>query len=159
MLRSQDRSDPLRSWSLIICVLLGGLLIALPMPYWRDAFKGDWFYVTGLGIGLYSLALVLVGILALRLSIPQHNEAGAEFRTLLLSAVIFMTPILKWSAIVTMGLHYFHNWDGLGREILGPIPNMEIDAVLGLASATLLLVLSLRYRKVNRHFKHRDTSL
>jgi len=151
MLRNQDRSDPLRRWSLIVCVLLGGLLIVLPMPYWRDAFGGDWFYVTGLGLSLYVLALLLVGVLAFRLATGDRSVAGLEVSTLLLSVVIFMIPILKWSAIVTMGLHYFHNWDGLGREILGPIPNMVIDAVLGLASATLLLLLFLRYRKVNRH--------
>ena len=151
MRRNQDRSDPLRRWSLIACVLLGGLLVALPMAYWRDAFEGEWFYVTGLGISLYGLTFLLVGILAFRLSTRDQSVAGSGVSTLMLSFFIFMIPILKWSAIVTMGLHYFHNWDGLGRETLGPIPNMVIDAVLGLASATLLLLLFLRYRKVNRH--------
>ena len=123
----------------------------IALPYWRDAFDGNWFYVTGLGISLYVLTLLIVGILAFRLSTRDQSVAGPEVSTLLLSVVIFIIPILKWSAIVTMGLHYFHNWDGLGREILGPIPNMVIDAVLGLVSTALLLLIWLRYRKDNLH--------
>jgi heme/copper-type cytochrome/quinol oxidase subunit 2 len=158
MLRNHDGSDPLGRWSLIVCILLGGLLVLLPWPYWKDAVDGVWLYITSLGISLYILMFALVAILAFCLSTRNHTAAKSKVSEILFSVAILLTPVLKWCIIATMGLQYFHNLDGLGREILGPIPNMVIDGVLGSVSATLLLLLWLSYRKNNCRHKPLDAS-
>ena len=138
-----------KRWVLALCAAELLLLGALPFPYWRDAVRGDFFSATPLSVAMYATLLVLAVIVLLllmnrNLSSPLLKGAG------ILALVPLLSLGLKWVAIVASGMEgmgLFHNRMGLGMEILGPIPNMVIDAILFLAAlGVFILVWTLRLR-------------
>ncbi len=136
-------------WAASLCAVQVLSICLVSWPYWSEALRGRSFYATALSMCIYGFTLWVNGLLFL-CSVGLLRQAVRSA-----AATIPIILCFKWIWIMIFdGLDYFHNRMGLGMEILGPVPNMVIDAIILAGSLVVLWAVTKPFGVTQKRFQN-----